>query len=160
MSCRIAQADGRIQIKPVDKGGGMAVMNIKDWICISILSWQTILFCSLSNRFLRFVLPDSYSSLLVAWSFYSSTKGGRWEMKTNLLVNLSVYFRVSDRTEPIGSIEKIFKVGGVRRLSYTYSIHSVKLTGVSLGFTLMGPNIAKNGIMRWDRFPLSQITFT
>ena len=46
-------------------------------------------------------------------------------MKTNLLVNLSVYFRVSDRTEPIGSIEKIFKVGGVRRLSY--SIHSVKV---------------------------------
>ena len=70
-------------------------------------------------------------------------------MKTNLLVNLSVYFRVSDRTEPIGSIEKIFKVGGVRRL--LYSIHSVKAiqaTGVSLGFTLMGPNIAKNGIMR------------
>ena len=28
MSCRIAQADGRIQIKPVDKGGGMAVMNV------------------------------------------------------------------------------------------------------------------------------------
>ena len=46
-------------------------------------------------------------------------------MKTNLLVNLSVYFRVSDQTEPIGSIEKIFKVGGVRRLSC--SIHSVKV---------------------------------
>ena len=33
MSCRIAQADGRIQIKPVDKGGGiMAVMNVKDYL--------------------------------------------------------------------------------------------------------------------------------
>ena len=28
----IAQADGRIQIKPVDKGGGMAVMNVKDYL--------------------------------------------------------------------------------------------------------------------------------
>ena len=47
MSCRIAQADGRIQIKPVDKGGGMAVMNVKDYfIPVGISEKGLVIACS------------------------------------------------------------------------------------------------------------------